>query len=174
MKPVSRSSRHRRPYAASFALAVLWSTLALAEGVRGEPGAAFSIESVRAHFYYQGSGTFSDADLFDPSLVLRNTTIGEGGDAKEPSSITLVLVKLAGSFLAGTKGAVEIDAHAKDRKYPRQSIPLSALFSETGTVTAPFLIHDTPCSPLTLEIRLVGVPGKAASVERTIPFQCGE
>ena len=153
---------------------IAWFAIALGACVSAEAETPYSIESVRAHFYYQGSGTFSDADLFDPSLVLRNTTIGEGGDAKEPSSITLVLVKLAGSFLAGTKGAVEIDAHAKDRKYPRQSIPLSALFSETGTVTAPFLIHDTPCSPLTLEIRLVGVPGKAASVERTIPFQCGE
>jgi hypothetical protein len=174
MKPVNRSSRHRRPYAAACILAVVWSALALAEGVRAEPGPPFAIESVRAHFYYQGSGTFSDADLFDPSLVLRNTIIGEGGDAKGPSSITLVLVKLSGSFLAGTKGAIEVDAHAKGRKYPRQSIPLRALFSETGTVTAPFLIHDTPCSPLTLEIRLVGVPGRAASVEKTIPFQCGE
>lgn len=85
-----------------------------------------------------------------------------------------MLVELSGSFLAGTKGSIEVDAHASGRKHPQQSIPLDALFSETGKVKAPFLIYDSPCSPLELKIRLVGVPAAVASVERTIPFQCGE
>jgi hypothetical protein len=129
---------------------------------------------VRAHFYYQGSGTFSDSDLLDPALVLRNTIGGEGGDAKEPSGAVLVLVKMSGSFLSGAKGTIELDASADGQKFPHQSIPLRSLFSETGTATAPFLIYDSPCWPLKLEIRFVGVPGKPASVTRTIPFQCGE
>jgi hypothetical protein len=133
----------------------------------------YSIQSVRAHFYYQGSGTFSDRDLFDPTLVLRNT-IGGAGDAREASGAVLVLVKMTGSFLAEAKGTIELDASADGQKFPRQSIPLNTLFSETGTATAPFLIYDSPCWPLTLEIRFVGVPGKPASVTRTIPFQCGE
>jgi hypothetical protein len=145
----------------------------IAGGAGADAETPYSIQSVRAHFYYQGSGTFSDRDLFDPALVLRNTSIGEG-DAKEPSGAVLVLVKMSGSFLAETKGRIELDARADGQKFPRQSIPLNALFSEAGTVTAPFLIYDSPCWPLTLEIRLVGVPAKPAAVTRTIPFQCGE
>ena len=151
----------------------MWLAVSIAGVAGADAGTPYSIQSVRAHFYYQGSGTFSDRDLFDPALVLRNTTIGEG-DASEPSGAVLVLVKISGSFLAGTKGRIELDASADGQKFPRQSIPLNTLFSETNTVTAPFLIYDSPCWPLTLQIRIVGVPGKPAGVERTIPFQCGE
>ena len=151
----------------------MWLAVSIAEVAGADAGTTYSIQSVRAHFYYQGSGTFSDRDLFDPAMVLRNT-IGGAGDATEPSGAVLVLVKVSGTFLASTKGRIELDARADGQKFPRQSIPLHALFSETGTVTAPFLIYDSPCWPLTLEIRLVGVPGEPAAVERTIPFQCGE
>ena len=150
-----------------------WLTFSIAGGAGADTKPLYSIESVRAHFYYQGSGTFSDSDLFDPALVLRNT-IGGAGDAKEPSGAVLVLVKMSGSFLAETKGRIELDASADGQKFPHQSIPLNTLFSEAGTVTAPFLIYDSPCWPLTLEIRLVGVSAKPVSVTRTIPFRCGE
>jgi hypothetical protein len=147
--------------------------VSFAAGAGANAETPYSIQSVRAHFYYQASGTFSDRDLFDPALVLRNTNIGEG-DATEPSGAVLVIVKMSGSFLASTKGKIELDASADGQKFPRQSIPLNTLFSDTSTVTAPFLLYGSPCWPLTLEIRLVGVPGKPAAVTRTIPFQCGE
>ena len=174
MKVARRSSQRRRPHAATRFLVASWLTLSIAEGATADAIPPYSIESVRAHFYYQASGTFSDSDLFDPALVLRNTISGEGGDAKEPSGAVLVLVKMSGSFLSGAKGTIELDASADGQKFPHQSIPLRSLFSETGTATAPFLIYDSPCWPLKLEIRFVGVHGKPASVTRTIPFQCGE
>lgn len=174
MNPTSRSSRHPELRDISCILAAALLAISIAPRVLADPTSAHSIDSVRAHFYYQKSGTFSESDLFDPKLVLRNTRIGEGGDAKEPSGAVLVLVKMSGSFLAGTKGSIELRSSAAGHNYPRQSIPLHTLFSESGTATAPFLIYDSPCSPLALEFLFVGVAGDPVPVTRTIPFHCGE
>jgi len=146
--------------------------LLASHALAAEP-ARYSIQSLRAHFYYQESGRFGSFDLFDPSQVLRNSMIG-AGSAEEPSGATLVMVTLSGSFLANTKGAIQLDAKSESGKFPRQTIPLRALFSEARTVTAPFLIYDPGCFPLTLDVRLVGVPGDPKPAARTIPFHCGE
>ena len=105
MRLVSRSSRPVDLRAASRFLVAVWLAVSIAEVAGADAGTTYSIQSVRAHFYYQGSGTFSDRDLFDPAMVLRNT-IGGAGDATEPSGAVLVLVKVSGTFLASTKGRI--------------------------------------------------------------------
>lgn len=154
-------------------LAVAATALLFADRGQGDEKPSYEIRSLQAHYYYQGSGRFGSSDLFDPSQVLRNGIIG-AGSAEEPSNVALVLVTLSGSFLADTKGAVQLDARSKRGEFPRQKIALDTLFSETGTVVAPFLIYDLGCLPLTLSAQLVGVPGNPAPVTRTIPFECGE
>jgi hypothetical protein len=133
----------------------------------------FSINRVRAHLYYQHSGRFDDFDAFDQSKVLRNAFIG-GGDAKEPSAVTLVLVDVGGPLRKVESAKLQLTARSDERTYPSQMVELDLLFSEDGTITVPFLLYGANCSPLQLEVALKDIPEAVPTFRKEIPFICGE
>jgi hypothetical protein len=113
--------------------------LAMTQGAMGMEHLA--IRSVEPGLYYQHSGTLSEP--LTKSFALRNVVIGEG-DAKEPSSATLVAVVLAGN------------PKAFDRAW---RVEFTAVSSRTGKLMA----HRTGT---------VGTSGTTAKLR--IPFSCGE
>jgi hypothetical protein len=161
-------------------LAVLLSVLAawLGNPVPGstetKQGDRYTIQGLRAHFYFQESGRFGTSDLLDPTRVLWNTPIG-GGDAGEPSEVTLVLVEISGPAAKNESAAqLELIARTPSRSLGTQSIALSDLFRRSQALTVPFLIYGSGCEPVSLEARLSNLPGGDVKLAREIPFQCGE
>jgi hypothetical protein len=89
--------------------------------------------------------------------------------------VTLVLGELSGPKFGGdVDGILEFRGTVDAREVSKHSIPLEMLFSRTGAITVPFLIHGTGCESLLLEIRLSGVPSEPDEIIRTVPFRCGE
>lgn len=155
-------------------LAVVLLANSLASAEETDRPERYGVVEIRAHAYYHARGEFDERDLFDPTLVLGNMIIGES-DAKDPTSITLVLVTVEGpSFLSDRTGAVELRARAEGASPKEQSMPFSSLFAKGTRVVVPFLIHDTGCAKLDLEARLTGVSGDPPSKKATIPFFCGD
>jgi hypothetical protein len=149
--------------------------LAGAEGGGQRPG-AYRISAVQAKLFYDQSGTFSPDVL--KGFRLWNAIIGEG-DAREPSSATLVLVEVSGK-----PGAYEpsrkVEITAVRKGTGRRSRPSSVrkvvetgILSSKGRWVAPLWLDGTGCDPVTIRARLLG-QGASASVTRTIEFQCGE
>jgi len=134
----------------------------------------YSLREIHAYFYFEESGRVGDHDLFDPSLVLRNTPGGEG-DASEPSTVTLITITVSGPhFGGGATGTIDLRASANGRLLSRQSVPLSLLFSRSQSVKVPFLVVGTGCEKLALKARILGVRAKPSEINKTVPFACGE
>ena len=140
--------------------------------------APYTIADIRAHLYYQESGTFDTTNITsEASPTLWNTIIGEGG-AKSPSGATLVLVRVDGSWLSGAhppRLRVTVRGDSGGPVLLQQTATLSALFTERPSVWVPFIAFGTGCrvvrvSPALLDAR----GGTQSTLERSIPFECGE
>ncbi len=152
----------------------LWLLVPNDPALAGEAPANCDIQAIRAYFYFQEAGRFGGLDLFEPSRTLWNTPIG-GGDAGQPSTVTLVSVTLSGTGLGGgAKGAIELIATADGRKLLTQSVSLSSLYGRSGIVTVPFLVFGTGCEELVLQARIVGVRSERRAMRKIVPFACGE
>lgn len=153
-----------RILAAAIATPVLTASAAFAQATR--------VEAIRAHLFYERTGTLSD-DLVTTSPALFNVTIG-AGDVKEPANAVVVAVVLAGrndSYDEDTAVTVTVTAKGRDgkvRQLAKRSIK-GLLFGAEGRVVKPIFVDDGTCAPMT-----VTAATKAGGRSVTIPFMCGE
>jgi hypothetical protein len=143
-----------------------------AEKLSGDEG-DYELRSIRAASYYHETGRVGERDLFDPSLVLRNTIIG-GGDVESPTSTVLVLVTLGGPNFQKPRGTLTVVAQAHGRDLLDESVKLETFFSKNSVIVVPFLIYDVGCAPLDLNVKLATSGGKVSAMKGTVPFVCGE
>jgi len=144
---------------------------ALAGGSERE---GFSIESIRAYFYYHETSTFGQEDLASGRLALRNSIIGEG-DAEHPSSTTLVMVSLSKCASCPRADSLEFTAVDSDgKKITESAVPLSSYFSQDKQLTIPFLLYGAGCGSIELKAAIVGRDGARSESTAVLPFVCGE
>jgi hypothetical protein len=127
-----------------------------------------SIRAIEARLYYQHSGSFS-APL-TPAFVLRNVIIGEG-DAKEPSSATLVdvlVVGRPGSVSPGVRVHFVAKSARNGKIITSRSTDVGVLSAE-GVSHVGFWIYDAGCEPLIVTASLGSAPMKLK-----LPFLCAE
>lgn len=166
-----RRMDRRRLLCCAAALPILALGQALAGGSERE---GFSIESIRAYFYYHETSTFGQEDLASGRLVLRNSIIGEG-DAEHPSSTTLVMVSLSKCSSCPRADALEFTAVDSDgKKITESAVPLSSYFSQGKQLTIPFLLYGTGCGSIELKAAIVGPDGARSESTAVLPFVCGE
>jgi len=142
------------------------------------PDASYIIGDIQAHLFYQETGAFDIANVTsDASPTLWNTIIGEDS-AKGPSGATLVLVKLNGSWLAGThppRLRVTVRVDSGGPVLLQQTVPLNALFTEQPSIWVPFIAFGTGCGVTLVSAALVDTRGTPlGALSKTIPFRCGE
>jgi len=150
-------------------------TLARDSTVSSESAAqqGFALAGLRAYLFYEPLGQTDERDLIATPLSLWNTAIG-GGDTKAPSNTVVVQVDVTGpAFSSGSKGSVSLLATAGKRVLRRETIALSAFFSDGPKLSIPFVIVGTGCGELRLRARLT-VPGHQQRLEKAIDFRCGE
>ena len=143
--------------------------IALAGAAQAADG--FSIENLRAHLFYERSGTLSENVLVSKP-VFWNTVIGEG-EVKEPASNVLIVVELVGPEDASSETPVTIEVFS-DRDGWQQIARKSFDFVYTvpgnrPTVARALWVEDATCSPM----RIIAKHG-TDEMKAEIPFACGE
>jgi len=148
------------------------ATIALALSATSAGAAdAFSLDRVRAHLFYERSGTLSDDVVGNGGLF--NTVIGEGW-ASEPASDVLVVVELtgpAGEGVTETPLVIEVEANRDGwQTVARRSFDfLYTVPGQSPRVARAVWVQDTTCSPLRIRVSH-GTDRMSAEV----PFNCGE
>lgn len=134
----------------------------------------FRVIGMRVHPYFHEVGTFGDRDLFDPTLALRNTRIGEGSLPMR-SAIALVLVDVEGRFLPGRTEALELVAKTPTHEITKQQVGMDLPVMESRVqATLPFLLYDVGCERVTIQVRFRDTHPAPPVYEREIPYVCGE
>ena len=137
------------------------------------PVPPYTVASIRAHLFYNGSATFSEniIDNQDPGFVLWNTIIGEGW-AEQASNSTLVVVEVAG--LAGSSGPDrEVKVTVKEGGSDKLSKTTRlGVLDQDGKYHVPFWLYDTGCGQIRIRAELLGQTRDV--MEKRIPFRCGE
>ena len=129
------------------------------------------IKDIRAHLFYEHSGTLS-GDLTEEPLTLWNVFIGEGTVA-EPADDLLVVVVIEGppsDYREGTR--VRLTVRSEDSGKPRfeETIDMGST-GPNGEWAGPFLLRAATCLQMTLEATIVGTSESRSEV---IEFRCGE
>jgi hypothetical protein len=143
---------------------------------------AITITAIQAKLFFESKGTFSEDVLNNPGFNLWNTPIGEGS-AGTPSSSTLVLVEVNGkanvtehqrrlSFTAKYRSSTAAPAGKSAYVEVKRSVPIG-FFGADGKSYVAFWLYDTGCTTVTLSARILG-QAEASTMEKTIPFRCGE
>lgn len=168
----------KRKCRTNYVVCVLAMMLFVPSGWAGEQGAkvpAYQIKSIRAHLFFNHTGTVSENIVENPSYEpggLWNTIIGEGS-AGSPSRATMVVVELAGkpgSYQHERK--LRLVAQAEDAVVLNKVLDLGG-FSKDGRFYGAFWLYDTGCQPLVLTATMVGQSVDSKLV-KTIGFECGE
>jgi hypothetical protein len=137
----------------------------------------YGIGTIAAHFYYHDTGELDPRD-FVGDLTLGNVREGRG-EARAPTSATLVLVGIDGpSFAKLTGGKVELVAREGSTVIAKQQLPLAAFSNATAkTVIVPFMIQQSGCTRVDLTLTLTAPPeakllkGKSTRLEE-LHFEC--
>lgn len=130
----------------------------------------FEITAIRAHLFYEYSGTLSP-DILSSQPVLWNTVIGEG-DAAEPASDVLVVVEMRGPYDGSTEIPLVVEATSeREGVVMRTRRSFGHLFTEFGErrIARAIWIQDQTCE----QVRIVATHGRDRR-EAVIPFYCGE
>jgi hypothetical protein len=137
----------------------------------------YAITGIQAQLFFHGTGEIGTVDLLDgEEHALWNTKIGEG-DAGRPSSATLVLVALSGPTFANAPGQLVVKATANKKTLLNQTLTLSTYFNEGNRLVLAFLVYDTGCGSLAITATLRSLPAaklKTATLQKLVPFRCGE
>jgi hypothetical protein len=134
----------------------------------------YRIAGVQARLYYADDATFSDNVIDNADFALYNVVAGEGS-ARASSTNLLVLVEVAGPRLqhAGAR-TVELTAlEGKQRQLKLHRASRIGLVESSARTFIAFWLYDTGCKPLLLRARIVG-QAEPSTVEKSVPFQCGE
>jgi hypothetical protein len=140
--------------------------------------APYRLSAIRAKLFYEQSGTFSEDILASSGFALWNVVIGEG-DAREPSSSTLVLIEVSGkpgAYQPSQKVEVVATRVHKGRKGKSdvtRRLFTTGILGKDGRWVAPLWLYDTGTEPIVLKARILG-PKPSAWVTRKIPFASGE
>ena len=135
-------------------------------------GAAPTLEvrEIEVRLFHSHTGTFSEP--IPEGAVLWNTIIGEG-DAREPSTSTLVKVKVVGApskFKERT--AVQLTVRTVGQNTQPTILRKSlGLFGKDGGQFVAFWLPNTGCEALLLA---ASVTGSSSALKHTVPFKCGE
>jgi len=149
------------------AVALATAFIALAQLV--QPASAAAIEAIEVRLFLGHSGELSEPVA--EGALLWNTIIG-GGDAREPSTSTLVKISVTGapkSYDARAKVLLTVEnRRTKTRRVLSKSL---GTFNLEGRQFVAFWLAETGCEELQLE---AAATGSNAKVKRSIPFRCGE
>ena len=134
-----------------------------------------TVGAIRAHLYYQGSGTCDARNILDPGFVLWNVVIG-GGDAAEASDSVLAVVEIRISKGRQCEGcSLEFLATTEERTLEKATVPLRVEGASGVSLWSPFLIRGVGCELVDLRARVVGSDGVMQPWKSArIPFKCGE
>jgi len=141
--------------------AVSWTGPAAAQAVR--------IDEIRAHVFYNRSGTLSD-DILKTKPALFNIMIG-AGDLKETADAVLIAVALKGPP-SGFDQSETITVTITDEKAKKKIVERKFngfLFDDKGRLVKPIFLENKVCAPLRVVAK-----GKGGEKAVTIPFMCGE
>lgn len=133
---------------------------------------AYGIAAIRAFMYVEETGAIDPRDITQ-QIVLWNTIIGEG-DAKGPSSTTMIQVELAGPTFANTTGTLELVVTAGGKKLLKQKLSVGTFFSEGTKLVLPFVLYDTGCDELAIAATFTTPDKKKVKKTAAVPFACGE
>lgn len=132
----------------------------------------FDITKIRAHLFYERTGTLSD-DVLVTKPTFWNTVIGEG-DVAEPASNVLVVVELKGAggdASTETPLVIEVLAdHDGWKRVARKSFNfLYTVPGRSPTIAHAVWAENVTCSPL----RIIATHGPD-KMQAEVPFRCGE
>lgn len=131
------------------------------------------IAAIRAQFYYEETGMFSNDILSDKDLSLWNTIIGEGGSGGA-SNFTLVTVEVQGKDVpVGALKVVVVARDAKRRIIARNTADVS-LYDAKTKFHAPLFLYNTGCDEIEISANLIGKGVSKNALKAKIPFACGE
>jgi hypothetical protein len=157
----------------SIALITLLALLAPAVAHAEDKKPAYGVAAIRAHMVVEETGTIDPRDITQ-HLMLWNTIIGEG-DAKGPSSTTLIQVELAGPTFANlASGSLEVVVTTGGKKLFKQKLAIGTFFSEGTKLVVPFLVYDTGCDELAITATFTTPEKKKLKKTVGVPFACGE
>jgi hypothetical protein len=143
-----------------------------AANVRGEEEAdVYKVKSVKAFLYYTDTGTFSENVIDSKNFEFWNVIIGEGS-AKGPSDATMVVVEVVGRSNL-TQPIPKIEFTATESGKAKLSRISHVHLDRNGKYFAAFWIYDTGCAEVTINVKLSDQT-KSPSIEKKIPFSCGE
>ncbi len=156
-------------------LAVVVLVVTLAPLVAGAPPTPpYKITGMQAKLFYYDKGTFSRDVLAKPPFGFWNVIIGEG-EAEGHSESTLVMVEVTGKVGDSDTPPVrkvELTAIADGKVLLKRAIEVG-VFNEQNKFLAAFWLYDTGCVPVKLTARIIG-QSQPSTMNRTIPFECGE
>ncbi len=128
------------------------------------------LHAIKAQLIYQSSGTFSEDLITSNNFVYWNTIIGEGS-AKEPTDKLLVMVQVKSSKKElnpkGEKILITVKENGKVKAESEQTVGFMTNFS----YHVPLIVNNIGCEPLTITAK---IKGDSLSLEKEIPFKCGE
>ena len=134
------------------------------------------IVGIEARLFFPQSATFSPDVLHQKgngTIVLYDVVAG--GALNEPSTSTLVLVRIEGSpaaFVAQPRVQLTVTTAASGRVVLQRTAPIDILDGH-GRTTVPYWLYDTGCEPLTLTARLIDAKVSPPLTEH-LEFHCGE
>jgi hypothetical protein len=150
--------------------AFLAGTLSSVGAHAAEPKTEDRVAAVEARLFFAYTGTFSEP--IHEGTTLWNVVIGEAG-VSEPSNATFVVVHIQGKPKTYAKGkTVELKIVSEgQKKSTTRQVSRLGLFDSEGKQTIGFWLPSTGCRSLVLAASLAGTSN---SVEKVIPFKCGE
>lgn len=131
---------------------------------------AVRIDEIRAHVFYNRSGTLSD-DIIKTKPALFNIIIGAGDGLKETADSVLIVIALKGPP-SGFDERETITVTVTDEKARKKVVERKFngfLFDDKGRLVKPIFLENKVCAPLRIVAK-----GKGGEKAVTIPFMCGE
>jgi hypothetical protein len=145
---------------------------ALVVGLLAGPAAAQAVrvDEIRAHLFYNRSGTLSD-DILKTKPALFNITVGAGDGLKETAESVLIVIALKGPP-SGFDQSETITVTITDEKAKKKVVERKFngfLFDDKGRLVKPIFLENKVCAPLRVVAK-----GRGGEKAVTIPFMCGE
>jgi len=141
-----------------------------------------TITSVKAFLYYNEDqdgnkvgGTFSPDIIDNKEFSLSNVIIGEGS-ASGPSKNVFVVVEINQNNSRFSKGLVKLTVSTANGKQIFSQVQRFSILVAQNIYKAPFLLYNTGCETLNLQIQILDESKKTVFVglNKTLNFQCGE
>ncbi|HRK74048.1 MAG TPA: hypothetical protein PLL64_07215 [Rhodothermales bacterium] len=118
------------------------------------------------------SGGFSENVIGNPDISLWNTIIGEGS-AEGYSHQTIVVVTVSVKGASNQDQALQFTARAGNKVIKTEKRMFSVIGENTSHKLL-FLLNDTGCEEISISASLVKAGKSISSMNKKIPFTCGE